>query len=133
MQHVVEAIEKVYEKALAAMKERFVVDGKPSGKKLNMEQLRAHGLAYLATETMACRELAAWAERVGGEGPRLVVNLGPEEHEEGVGGEEEQPGEIHEDVHEDGRADVVVDGAADRPHATADDAGGSIGLAIHAH
>ena len=55
MQHVVEAIEKVYEKALAAMKERFVVDGKPSGKKLNMEQLRAHGLAYLATETMACR------------------------------------------------------------------------------
>ena len=73
MQHVVEAIEKVYEKALAAMKERFVVDGKPSGKKLNMEQLRAHGLAYLATETMACRELAAWAERVGGEYEKKIA------------------------------------------------------------
>ena len=48
-----------------------------------------------------------------------MVNLGPEEHEEGVGCEEEQPGKIHEDVHEDGRANVVVDGAAEGEHARA--------------
>ena len=61
----------------------------------------------------------SWAERVGWKGPRLMVNLGPEEHEEGVGCEEEQPGKIHEDVHEDGRANVVVDGATEGEHARA--------------
>lgn len=67
MQHVVQALEALYEKALSAAKAHFAPGGKPDGKKLNAEQLRAHGLAYLATETMACRELASWAERTGGE------------------------------------------------------------------
>jgi len=61
----VEAIEALYGKALAAMKARFVENGKPNGKKLNLEQLRAHGLAYLATESAAARALLEWSEAQG--------------------------------------------------------------------
>src|SRR5690606_29522998 len=73
MQHVVQALEALYAKALFAAKAHFAPGGKPDGKKLNAEQLRAHGLAYLATETMACRELAAWSERTGGELEKAVA------------------------------------------------------------
>jgi len=74
MQHVVQALEALYDKALANAKAHFAPGGKPDGKKLNAEQLRAHGLAYLATETMACRELAAWATRTGGELERAIAS-----------------------------------------------------------
>jgi (2S)-methylsuccinyl-CoA dehydrogenase len=67
MQHVVEAIEKLYEKALANLRGELVEGGKPNGKKLNERQLAAHGLSYLATELEACRQLAAWADRTGGD------------------------------------------------------------------
>lgn len=63
MEFVVEAIESLYSRALRAAKQRFVVDGKPSGRLLNQQQLAAHGLAYLATETMACRQIVEWAKR----------------------------------------------------------------------
>ncbi|MBX3251828.1 MAG: acyl-CoA/acyl-ACP dehydrogenase [Myxococcales bacterium] len=66
MKTTLAAIEALYAKALTAMKAHFAPGGKPDGKKLNAEQLRAHGLAYFATEAMACRELVLWAERVGG-------------------------------------------------------------------
>ncbi|MFW6049939.1 MAG: acyl-CoA dehydrogenase family protein [Myxococcota bacterium] len=67
MDHVVEAIETLYERALGKLREQLVEGGKPNGKKLNERQLAAHGLSYMATELEACRQLAAWAGRVGGE------------------------------------------------------------------
>ncbi|MFW5925283.1 MAG: acyl-CoA dehydrogenase family protein [Myxococcota bacterium] len=67
MDHVVEAIEKLYERALSNLRGELAPEGKPSGKKLNQRQLAAHGLAYLATELEACRQLAAWSGRVGGD------------------------------------------------------------------
>ena len=46
----------------------IVIDGdRISAKKMNANQLAAHAVAYLATELEACRQMAAWAERVGGE------------------------------------------------------------------
>ncbi len=67
MQHVVEAIEALYQRALGRLRETLSEKGRISGGKLNARQLGAHGLAYLGTELEACRQLAAWSERVGGE------------------------------------------------------------------
>lgn len=91
MQQIVNAIEALYEKALSRGRARFAPEGKPSGKLLNQEQLAAHGLAYLATETNAAKAALAWAEKGGvleqaiaaayvGELARTLlggVNLGP--------------------------------------------------------
>src|SRR5690349_17836553 len=59
------SLDGLYARALGALRARVVVDGKPSAEKLDAEQLAAHGLAYLAVERAACRELAAWAARDG--------------------------------------------------------------------
>jgi (2S)-methylsuccinyl-CoA dehydrogenase len=67
MERVLEALGAVYQKALANLKTKVVVNGRLNGDRLNDEQLAAHALAYLATELEACRQLSAWAARVGGE------------------------------------------------------------------
>jgi len=67
MKNVVEAIEALYVRSRAKLKDQLSVKGKLSAEKLNEHQLPAHGLAYLATELEACRQLVAWHERVGGE------------------------------------------------------------------
>ena len=62
LEHQVGALEALYERALAKGKKRFVGEsGRVDGKKLNQEQLPAHGLAYLAVETNAARQLLEWA------------------------------------------------------------------------
>lgn len=67
MQQVIEAIEGVYQRAHDNVK-AIVSDGdRLSAKKLDANQLSAHAVAYLATELEACRQMAAWAERVGGD------------------------------------------------------------------
>ncbi len=66
LEELVGALEALYERALAKGRERFVGEnGRVDGKKLNQEQLAAHGLAYLATETHAARQLAEWAGACG--------------------------------------------------------------------
>ncbi|MBT8470520.1 MAG: hypothetical protein KJN97_17370, partial [Deltaproteobacteria bacterium] len=67
MQEVIEAIEAVYQRAHDNVKARVSEGDRISAKKLNAHQLAAHAVAYLATELEACRQLAAWADRVGGE------------------------------------------------------------------
>ncbi len=67
MKNVIEAIEALYARALDEVRERVLEGDRPSGRKLNEAQLAGHGLAYLATELEACRQLSAWAERVGGD------------------------------------------------------------------
>ncbi|MGD8608335.1 MAG: acyl-CoA dehydrogenase family protein [Myxococcales bacterium] len=67
MQAVIKAIEGLYQRAHDNVK-AMVSDGdRVSSRKLNEHQLAAHALAYLATELEACRQLAAWADRVGGD------------------------------------------------------------------
>jgi (2S)-methylsuccinyl-CoA dehydrogenase len=66
MQVVVDAIERLYETAHARLKEQVSEAGKISPKKLEKLQVPAHGLAYLATELQACKQLVEWSERVGG-------------------------------------------------------------------
>ena len=67
LEAVTAAIDALYGKALAKAKARFAPEGRPSGRLLNENQLAAHGLAYLATEAFAAREMTAWARRVGGD------------------------------------------------------------------
>ena len=67
MQKVIEAIEAVYQRAHDNVKALVSEGDRISAKKLNANQLAAHAVAYLATELEACRQLAAWADRVGGE------------------------------------------------------------------
>jgi (2S)-methylsuccinyl-CoA dehydrogenase len=67
MQQVIEAIERLYQRAHDNVK-ALVTDGERiSAKKMNANQLAAHAVAYLATELEACRQMAAWAERVDGD------------------------------------------------------------------
>lgn len=67
MQNVIEAIERIYQRAHDNVK-AMVSDGERiSAKKMNEHQLEAHAVAYLATELEACRQMAQWAERVGGD------------------------------------------------------------------
>lgn len=73
MDHVVDAIDRLYQIAHRRMKERVVVDGKVSGRKLNENQCAAHGLAYMAVELEACRQLSLWAERVDGDYERSIA------------------------------------------------------------
>ena len=63
MKHVIEALLDLEARAMRAAKARFVTDGRPSGRLLNEQQLAAHGLAYLATETMAERPVASSVRR----------------------------------------------------------------------
>ncbi len=71
------------------------VGARVAARGIDVEQLAAHGLAQLATEVEACRQIADWAGRVGGEGPAAIackfvddvcqsiragVRLGPADH-----------------------------------------------------
>ncbi len=58
------ALEGVYERALKRVHALVSKDGRVSAGLLNRHQLAAHGLAYLATELEAARQVVAWAERV---------------------------------------------------------------------
>lgn len=58
------ALEAVYERALKRVHGLVSKDGRISAGLLNRHQLAAHGLAYLATELEAARQVVAWAERV---------------------------------------------------------------------
>ena len=67
MQKVIEAIEGLYQRAHDNVKAMVSEGDRISAKKLNANQLAAHAVAYMATELEACRQMAAWAERVGGQ------------------------------------------------------------------
>ncbi len=73
MQVVVDAIARLYETAHQRMKERVFENGKVSSKKLDQQQVAAHGLAYFATELEACRQLLAWSERVGSDYEKQIA------------------------------------------------------------
>ena len=69
----VEALEKLYDIALPRVRAKVTAGGKVSTKLLNEHQLAAHGLAYLRTDVEACKQLAGWAERVGGDHQRAIA------------------------------------------------------------
>jgi (2S)-methylsuccinyl-CoA dehydrogenase len=67
MQQVIKAIEGIYQRAHDHVKGLVSEGDRISAKKLNQHQLAAHAVAYLATELEACRQMASWSERVGGD------------------------------------------------------------------
>lgn len=56
--------ETLLEQAVAAVRQKVLVDGRISSAKLEEEQHAAHGLSWLATYVMALRELKAYGERL---------------------------------------------------------------------
>ncbi|RDJ23197.1 acyl-CoA dehydrogenase [Bosea caraganae] len=56
--------ETLLEEAVAAVRQKVLVDGKISAAKLEAEQHAAHGLSWLATYVMALREMKAYGERL---------------------------------------------------------------------
>ncbi|MBR3191631.1 acyl-CoA dehydrogenase family protein [Bosea sp. (in: a-proteobacteria)] len=56
--------EILLEEAVAAVRQKVLVDGRISSAKLEQEQHAAHGLSWLATYVMALRELKAYGERL---------------------------------------------------------------------
>ncbi len=64
----ISALEALYAQALKNVHQQVSKDGRVSSGLLNKHQLAAHGLAYLATELEAARQIVAWAERVASAG-----------------------------------------------------------------
>jgi (2S)-methylsuccinyl-CoA dehydrogenase len=56
--------EALLEQAVAAVRQKVLVEGRVSAAKLEQEQHAAHGLSWLATYVMALRELKAYGERL---------------------------------------------------------------------
>ena len=56
--------EALLEQAVAAVRQKVLVEGRISAAKLEQEQHAAHGLSWLATYVMALRELNAYGERL---------------------------------------------------------------------
>jgi (2S)-methylsuccinyl-CoA dehydrogenase len=73
MQPVVEAIERLYTLAHKRLKDQVSEGGKINAKKLEAIQVPAHGLAYLATELQACKQLIEWSTRVGGDYEKQIA------------------------------------------------------------
>ena len=57
-------LETLFEEAVAAVRQKVLVDGRISSARLEAEQHAAHGLSWLATYVTALRELAAYGERL---------------------------------------------------------------------
>jgi (2S)-methylsuccinyl-CoA dehydrogenase len=62
------ALDALLADAVAKVRERVVVGGKPDGRLFDREQRATHGLAWLATYVEAVRQLAAYTERMVGAG-----------------------------------------------------------------
>ncbi len=56
--------EALLEEAVAAVRQKVLLDGRISSAKLEQEQHAAHGLSWLATYVMVLRELKAYGERL---------------------------------------------------------------------
>lgn len=61
MKHEIDSLDELYARALTKMRERVYEGEKLSSTKLDEHQVAAHGLAYLATEIMAAKQLAEWS------------------------------------------------------------------------
>ena len=64
LQPAVDAIESLYKRALPRVVDRVSEGGKIARKKLEANQLAAHGLAYIAVELEASRQMVAWVSAV---------------------------------------------------------------------
>ena len=57
-------LDTLFKQAVAAVRQKVLVDGRISSARLEAEQHAAHGLSWLATYVTALRELAAYGERL---------------------------------------------------------------------
>jgi len=66
--HALPAVEGLFARAKAAVRARVVIDGRLSAEALDREQRAAHGLAWVATQVEALRQLEGYARRLSEEG-----------------------------------------------------------------
>src|SRR3974390_2460171 len=94
------ALDALLADAAAKVRERVIVDGRVAGRLFDREQRATHGLAWLAAYVEAVRQLAAYAERMAGEGAlgeveELLVRVGLGEYlAQVVGGIPMSQGEV---------------------------------------
>ncbi|MEM6742380.1 MAG: acyl-CoA dehydrogenase family protein, partial [Pseudomonadota bacterium] len=76
----VAAADSLFAEARRAVAEEVVVDGRPSGRKLEEGQFGAHGLSWVATYVESLRQMLAWARRLDeagklGETEQLILQI----------------------------------------------------------
>ncbi|MEM6441354.1 MAG: acyl-CoA dehydrogenase family protein, partial [Pseudomonadota bacterium] len=76
----VAAADSLFAEARRAIAEEVVVDGRPSGRKLEEGQFGAHGLSWVATYVESLRQMLAWARRLDeagklGETEQLILQI----------------------------------------------------------
>ncbi len=71
----IDALQSLYDIARSRVRAMVLDNGKLSSRLLDDHQMAAHALAYLRTDLEACRQLAAWADRVGGEHERCMAEV----------------------------------------------------------
>ncbi|MBX3182048.1 MAG: acyl-CoA dehydrogenase family protein [Polyangiaceae bacterium] len=69
LQPALTALEALYGQALSHVRQLVTQGGRVSSRLLNQHQLAAHGLAYLATELEAARQVTRWAASVSEQRP----------------------------------------------------------------
>ncbi|WP_457646175.1 acyl-CoA dehydrogenase family protein [Profundibacter sp.] len=62
------AVQSLLDDATANLREKVVADGRVSGALLEQHQDAAHALSWLATYSQALHQMAAWADRLNGDG-----------------------------------------------------------------
>ncbi|MEO0681494.1 MAG: acyl-CoA dehydrogenase family protein, partial [Pseudomonadota bacterium] len=77
----VTAADGLFAEARRAVADEVMVDGRPSGRKLEEGQFGAHGLSWVATYVESLRQMLAWARRLEeagklGEMERLILQIG---------------------------------------------------------
>ncbi|MEW6775525.1 MAG: acyl-CoA dehydrogenase family protein [Bdellovibrionota bacterium] len=72
-QGLLSELEKLFGKAKNAVKAKVSKGGKPDAGLIDQNQIPAHGLAGLATELEAARQITEWAGRVGGDLEALMA------------------------------------------------------------
>src|SRR5215471_6204039 len=75
------ALEALLSDATAKVRDRVTAEGRVAGDLFDREQRATHGLAWFATYVEAVRQLAAFAERMAGEGTlgeteELLIRIG---------------------------------------------------------
>ncbi len=81
-----EALQSLYERARRQVRAKVTDGGRLSSRLLDDHQMAAHALAYLRTDLEAGRQVASWAQRVGGDHARTIAEAYVGESVRGVCG-----------------------------------------------
>ena len=122
--------ETLFQDAVAAVRQKVLVDSRISSARLEAEQHAAHGLSWLATYVTALRELKAYGERLEAEGrygavEDYALRIGAGAQTQGPRGGGGAPRAVHATAdhasinRDDGKGERIVEGARAGEHRSA--------------